>query len=116
LHSLKAILSVWSHDGVFLFNNSLSVDHHEMNDKIKPNKSKANKLLLAMASILQDLLGEKEFLAYLFVVGWLLLNWPLIELCKDHTILGMPGVLVYVACIWLLLILALFIFDRRNSE
>jgi len=71
--------------------------------------------LLAMASSLRDLLGQKEFLAYLFVVGWLLFNWPLIELGKDYSIMGMPGILVYVACVWMLLILALFIFERRDS-
>jgi hypothetical protein len=69
-----------------------------------------------MLSSLQDLLGKKEFQAYLFVAGWLLLNWPLIELGKDYRVMGMPGILVYVACIWMLLILALFIFERRDSS
>ncbi len=70
----------------------------------------------AMAISLEDLLGQKEFWIYLFAAGWMLLNWPLIELGKGHTVMGIPGILFYIACIWLLLIFALFMFDRRGPD
>jgi hypothetical protein len=67
-----------------------------------------------MALSLQDLLGQKEFWIFLFVLGWVLLNWPLIELASGRVIIGTPAILVYVAIIWLFLILALYLFDRGN--
>jgi hypothetical protein len=67
-----------------------------------------------MALSLQDLLGQKEFWIFLFVLGWVLLNWPLIELASGRVIMGTPAILVYVAIIWLFLILALYLFDRGN--
>jgi hypothetical protein len=69
-----------------------------------------------MAAPFRDLLDQKEFWAFLFVLGWLLLNWPLIELAEGSVVMGMPAILVYIASIWLILILALYLFDRRNSD
>lgn len=62
----------------------------------------------------QNLLGEKEFWIFLFILGWVLLNWPLIELADGWVLLGMPAVLIYVVSIWLFLILVLYLFDRGN--
>jgi hypothetical protein len=69
-----------------------------------------------MTKSMQDLLGQKEFWIFLFVLGWVLLNWPLIELANGYVILGMPAILVYVASIWLFFILALILFDRGNYD
>ena len=69
-----------------------------------------------MAQSLLDLLGQKEFWAFLFALGWLLLNWPLIELAEGSVVMGMPAILVYIASIWLILILALYLFDRGNFD
>ncbi|MCX6676684.1 MAG: hypothetical protein NTU95_01900 [Methanothrix sp.] len=69
-----------------------------------------------MALSLQDLLGQKEFWVFLFATGWVLLNWPLIELAEGVAIMGTPGILVYIASIWLFFILALYLFDRGNFD
>lgn len=69
-----------------------------------------------MALSLRDLLGQKEFWIFLFVLGWVLLNWPLIELPKGYFIMGMPAILVYITLIWLFFILALYLFDRGNFD
>jgi hypothetical protein len=69
-----------------------------------------------MTKSMQDLLDQKEFWVFLFVLGWVLLNWPLIELADGYAILGMPAILVYVASVWLFLILALYLFDRGNYD
>jgi TRAP-type C4-dicarboxylate transport system permease small subunit len=69
-----------------------------------------------MIKSMQDLLGQKEFWVFLFILGWVLLNWPLIELADGYTVLGMPAILVYVASIWLFFILALYLFDRGNYD
>jgi hypothetical protein len=69
-----------------------------------------------MAAQFHDLLDQKEFWAFLFALGWLLLNWPLIELAEGFVVMGMPAILVYIALIWLILILALYLFDRGNSD
>jgi predicted Kef-type K+ transport protein len=69
-----------------------------------------------MARSLRDLLGQKEFWIFLFVLGWVLLNWPLIELGKGYSIMGTPAILVYIASIWLFFILALYLFDRGNFD
>jgi hypothetical protein len=69
-----------------------------------------------MAPSLQDLLGQKEFWVFLFAAGWVLLNWPLIELANGYFIMGMPAILVYIAMVWMLFILALYLFDRGNVD
>ncbi|MDD2835636.1 MAG: hypothetical protein PHY05_05745 [Methanothrix sp.] len=69
-----------------------------------------------MTKSMQNLLGQKEFWIFLFVLGWVLLNWPLIELANGYVILGMPAILVYVASIWLFFVLALYLFDRGNYD
>jgi hypothetical protein len=64
----------------------------------------------------QNLLGQKEFWIFLFVLGWVLFNWPLIELAYGWVLLGMPALLIYVVIIWLFFILALYLFDRGNYD
>jgi hypothetical protein len=69
-----------------------------------------------MALPLRDLLGQKEFWVFLFASGWVLFNWPLIELARGRVIIGAPAILVYVASIWLFLIMAVYLFDRGNFD
>jgi NADH:ubiquinone oxidoreductase subunit 6 (subunit J) len=64
-----------------------------------------------MALSLRDLLSQNEFWALVFVLGWVSLNWPMLTLAANATVLGVPAILVYVCAIWLMIILALFIFD-----
>ncbi|MDD4161517.1 MAG: hypothetical protein PHW87_03460 [Methanothrix sp.] len=69
-----------------------------------------------MALSLQSLLGQKEFWIFLFASGWVLFNWPLIKLAEGFAVMGTPAILVYIASIWLFLILALYLFDRGNFD
>jgi predicted Kef-type K+ transport protein len=64
----------------------------------------------------QDLLGQKEFWAFLFVLGWLLLNWPMLTLTDGVAVMGVPAILIYITAVWLFIILILYQFDRENSE
>lgn len=68
-----------------------------------------------MASF-KDLLNQKDFWIFLFVLGWLLLNWPLLALADGRVVLGMPAILIYITAIWIIFILLMYLFDRGNSE
>lgn len=63
-----------------------------------------------------DLLNQKDFWIFLFVLGWVLLNWPLLSLADGLVLLGIPAILIYVAAIWLMLILLMYLFDRGDSD
>ena len=62
------------------------------------------------------LLSQKEFWALLFVLGWLLLNWPMLTLTSGYAVMGVPAILIYITAVWLFIILILYQFDRENSE
>jgi len=64
----------------------------------------------------RDLLSQKEFWAFLFVLGWLLLNWPMLTLAEGLAVMGVPLILLYITAVWLIIILMLYLFDRRNSD
>lgn len=68
-----------------------------------------------MASI-SDLLCQRDFWIFLFILGWMMLNWPLLSLAEGLVLLGIPAILIYVAAIWLMIILLLYLFDRGNSK
>jgi len=63
----------------------------------------------------KDLLLQNEFWAFLFTLGWVLFNWPMLTLTVGYSVTGIPAILVYIALIWLTIILVLYLFDRRNS-
>ncbi len=69
-----------------------------------------------MALYAKDLLWKKEFWAFLFVVGAVLLNWPMLTLTEGRSFLGVPAILVYVTAIWLLIILIAYLFDRGGQD
>ncbi|NMC09561.1 MAG: hypothetical protein GYA39_01060 [Methanothrix sp.] len=70
---------------------------------------------VAMALSLKDLLGQDEFWVFLFLLGWTLLNWPMLAMAGRSIFRGMPVVLLYVAFIWLMVTVMLYLFDRRCS-
>ena len=69
-----------------------------------------------MTHSLRDLLGQSEFWIFIFVAGWVLLNWPLIKLAEGLTWWGVPAILIYIASVWLVLTLAMYLFEREVEE
>ena len=67
-------------------------------------------------ALLNDLLSQKDFWIFLFILGWMLLNWPLLSLADGLILLNMPAILIYVAAVWLMIILLMYLFDRGNSD
>ncbi len=69
-----------------------------------------------MALSAKDLLSQDDFWAFIFVFGAVMLNWPMLSLVVGRsTAFGAPLVLAYITAIWLLIILLLYLFDRRYS-
>ena len=70
-----------------------------------------------MALSIKDLFRQDETWVFLFLVGVALLNWPLLSLATGSAgVLGYPSILLYLALIWLLIILFAYLFDRRGSS
>ena len=70
-----------------------------------------------MALSIRDLFQQKEFWIYLFLLGILLLNWPILSLTEGKSgILGLPLILVYLTSIWLVIIILLFLFEWWSSD
>jgi hypothetical protein len=69
-----------------------------------------------MTHSLRDLLGQSEFWIFVFAAGWVLLNWPMIDLAEGLTWGGVPAILIYIASVWLFLTLAMYLFDREAAE
>jgi len=69
-----------------------------------------------MTHSLRDLLGQSEIWIFVFAAGWVLLNWPLINLAEGLAWRGVPAVLIYIASVWLLLTLAMYLFERGVEE
>ena len=69
-----------------------------------------------MTHSLRDLLGQSEIWIFVFAAGLVLLNWPLINLAEGLAWRGVPAVLIYIASIWLLLTLAMYLFEREVKE
>ncbi|HNU38683.1 MAG: hypothetical protein GX463_07865 [Methanothrix sp.] len=69
-----------------------------------------------MTHSLRDLLGQSEIWIFVFAAGWVLLNWPLINLAEGLAWRGVPAVLIYIASVWLLLTLAMYLFEREVKE
>jgi hypothetical protein len=69
-----------------------------------------------MALSSKELFRQSEFWAFLFIAGWILLNWPMLALAKGSVLLGVPAKLVYIGAVWLMILMILFLFDRRNAS
>ncbi|MDD1752792.1 MAG: hypothetical protein LUQ38_06875 [Methanotrichaceae archaeon] len=69
-----------------------------------------------MASI-RNLLRQQEFWIYVFVLGVILLNWPIISAAiSKSSSLGVTFVLFYLAAIWILIIILLCLFEREFED
>lgn len=65
----------------------------------------------------EELLEEGEIWVLLFVLGGVLLNWPLLSLAAGTVrVLGYPLMLVYVLAVWLMIILWAYLFERWSSD
>ena len=65
----------------------------------------------------EELLEQEEFWVLLFVLGGVLLNWPLLSLAAGKVrVLGYPLMLVYVLAVWLTIILWAYLFERWSSD
>ena len=69
-----------------------------------------------MTHSLRDLLGQSEIWIFVFAAGWVLLNWPLINLAEGLAWRGVPAILIYIASVWLVLTLAMYLFEREVKE
>jgi hypothetical protein len=71
---------------------------------------------IIMAISTKDLLGQCETWVFLFLIGVALLNWPLLSLATRMVkIAGYPSILVYLATIWIMIIILAYLFDRRDK-
>jgi len=69
-----------------------------------------------MTISIRELLKQKEFWAFLFILGMALLNWPLLSLAENESeIFGVPSVLAYITIVWLMIIALAYLFDRGYS-
>jgi hypothetical protein len=70
-----------------------------------------------MSLSFNDLFMQDETWVFLFLMGVALLNWPLLSLATGIVVLfGYPSILLYLALVWLLIILFAYLFDRRDSS
>ncbi len=70
-----------------------------------------------MALSIKDLFSQDETWVFLFLMGVALLNWPLLSLATGiEGLFGYPSILLYLALVWLLIILFAYLFDRRGSS
>jgi hypothetical protein len=69
-----------------------------------------------MAISARDLLSQEEFWIFLFLLGAALLNWPILSIAvADSILLGFPAILGYVAAVWAIIIVILYLFDRGSG-
>lgn len=68
-----------------------------------------------MAPSAGNLLGQNEFWVFSFILAWALINWPLLTLTVGKTLSDAPIVLIYIAAVWLLIIILLYLFDRGHN-
>ncbi len=70
-----------------------------------------------MALSIRDLFRQDETWVFLFLIGVALLNWPLLSLATGtERPFGYPSILLYLALVWMLIILFAYLFDRRDSS
>lgn len=70
-----------------------------------------------MTISLKDLMEQDEFWILLFILGGVLLNWPILSLLSGGgETTGRPSILVYIISVWLLIISSAYLFDRWTSS
>jgi hypothetical protein len=63
-----------------------------------------------------DLLKQDELWILLFILGIILLNWPFLSMVGKSTIFGYPLILIYLAIIWLGIVLLAYLFDKEAAD
>ena len=65
----------------------------------------------------KDLMEQDEFWVLLFILGSVLLNWPILSLVAggEETPCRF-SILVYIIAVWLAIILFAYLFDRWTSN
>jgi hypothetical protein len=70
-----------------------------------------------MTLVPKDLLDQDELWVLLFVVGVVLLNWPVLSIAAhDASLRGIPGILVYLTGVWLLIIFFAYLREWGRSD
>ena len=70
-----------------------------------------------MALSIKDLFRQDETWVFLFLMAVALLNWPLLSLATGIAgVFVYPSILLYLALVWLMIILFAYLFDRRGSS
>ena len=70
-----------------------------------------------MTLSIRGLFRQDETWVFLFLIGVALLNWPLLSLATGMVwVFGYPLILLYLALIWLMIILFAYLFDRGDSS
>jgi hypothetical protein len=65
----------------------------------------------------KDLMEQDEFWVLLFLLGGVLLNWPILSLVAGgDEPSGNFTILVYIIAVWLSIIVFAFLFDRWTSN
>ncbi|MDF0590505.1 hypothetical protein [Candidatus Methanocrinis natronophilus] len=64
----------------------------------------------------KDLMEQRDLWILLFILGSVLLNWPMLSLFKGGDgAFGNYSTPVYITVVWLLIILSGYLFDRWTS-
>lgn len=65
----------------------------------------------------KDLMEQDELLVLLFILGSVLLNWPVLSLvAAGDEPPSCFSILVYIITVWLLIIFVAYLFDRWTSN
>jgi len=69
-----------------------------------------------MAALFHDLLDPERILGLSLRLRGASAQLAFDRAAEGSVVMGMPAILVYIASIWLILILALYLFDRGNFD
>jgi hypothetical protein len=65
----------------------------------------------------KDLMEQDEFWVLLFILGSVLLNWPILSLVAGgDEASGHLTILVYIISVWFMIVLFAYLFDRWTSN
>jgi len=70
-----------------------------------------------MALSPKDLFSQDEFWIFLFFIGAVLFNWPVLSLAVGHmSAAAIPAVLAYITVVWAAIVVILYWFDRGSAD
>lgn len=64
---------------------------------------------------LDRLMEQNEFWVMVFIIVVLILNWPLLTIAGDFSVLGFPVKLIYLTAAWLLIVYIGYRFDKGGK-